>query len=51
MRDLSLAAITFSNIGDDIYLHGRLVVALRVGSMCQCPTAWMISAYPIVEFC
>ena len=46
-----MAAITFSNIGGDIYQHGQLVVALGVGSMCQCPAAWMISAYPIVEFC
>ena len=45
-----MAAITFSNIGDDICSHGRPVVALGVGSMCQCLVAWMITAYPIVEF-
>ena len=30
--------------------HGRPVVALGVGSMCQCPATGMIPTYPIVEF-
>ena len=45
-----MAAITFSNIGGDIHSHGQPVVALGVGFMCQCFAAWMISAYPIMEF-
>ena len=46
-----LAVITFSNIGGGIYPHGWPIVAFGVGFMCQCPTAWMISTYPIMELC
>ena len=48
---MSLAAITFPNIGGGIYPHGWPIVALGMSSMCQRPAAWMIFAYPIVEFC
>ena len=47
---LSLVAITFSNVGGDIRSHGRLVVTLGMGPMCQCPVAWVISAYPFMKF-
>ena len=46
-----MAAITFSNIGGGIHPHGRPIVALGVGFICQCLAAWMIFAYPIMEFC
>ena len=46
-----MAAITLSNIGCGIYPHGRPVITLGMGSMCQCPAAWMVSAYPFMEFC
>ena len=45
-----MAAVTLSNITGDINTHGRLVVTLGMSSMCQRPTAWVISAYPIMEF-
>ena len=31
-------------------MHGWPIVAMGMGSMGQRPTAWMISAYPIMEF-
>ena len=47
---MSLAVVTLPKIGSDIHPHGRLIVTLGMSSMCQRPAAWMISAYPIVEF-
>ena len=46
-----MAPITFSNVGGDIYLHGRPVVTLAMGPMCQCPVTWVVSAYPFMKFC
>ena len=45
-----MVMVTLPNIGDGIHLHGRPIVALGMSSMCQRPAAWMIFAYPIVEF-
>ena len=46
-----MATVTPSNIGGDIHTHGRSIVSLGISSMSQRPVAWMISAYPIMEFC
>ena len=48
---MSLVAVTLPDIGDCICAHGWLIVALGMSSMGQCPVAWMISTYPIMEFC
>ena len=40
-----------SNMSGGIYPHGRPIVVLGMSSMLQRPAAWMISAYPIMEFC
>ena len=46
-----MAAVTLFNMGGGIHTHGRQIVALGMSSMCQRPTAWMVSAYSIVELC
>ena len=46
-----MAAVTLPNIGGCIHTHGGSIVALGMSSMCQCPTAWVIFAYPIMELC
>ena len=48
---MSLVAVRPSNIGSGIHTHGRQIVALGMSSMRQRPTTWMISSFPIMEFC
>ena len=46
-----MVAITFSNVVGDICSHGRPVVTLGIGPMCQWLAAWVVFAYAFMKFC
>ena len=48
--NVSLTSIAYFDITFNVLLHGGSIVSLRVGTMCQSSSAWVIATYALMEF-